>query len=615
MHIDNTLFLREKFPGIRQYFLDHEKDLDLERLVISQSKSKVLTANYKLNENQEMMIHSSYDPIREAERLIKSHAEDLKAGTHVLFYGAGLGYHIEKFHELYPNLTYSIYEPLPEVLFKVSSEIKLERFICEKMKGFYLDRHDQETEEYLQEFQTENRNIHLIVLPSYENIAKEKKERFLEKIKVVILNRRSSLYTTANFQSRWIINSIVNFKKVLQTPNMICDLDSSEFQGKPAVIVSAGPSLAEDIEYIRYIKEKQLAYVFSVGSAVNTLLSYNIRPDAVFTYDPGEQNHLVFDKMVKQNINDIPMIFGSSVGYETLDCYKGPKVHFITSQDRTSLYLLEDQLDIENDLILDSPSIAVMTFQILNKLGASPIIFAGQNLGYLYDRLYSKGIEYEHISSEIDRDELANALVTLDVYGNEIKTNIGFNYMRESIESFAKASKKGTFINTTKGGAAIEGIPFKPITEVIEEILKRPVGINHWWSKENKYKKNLLQGKRTDLKQSIKDFYIIIEKLDKWLQTIKRGTQLKSKLQVDQSLIAFDHIYAELLENLYYKNFIGFSIRVHVEYITNEIRRINQEPDSFIKAIEITKSFGNFIKQCNTAGKEIEKYIKANIFE
>mgnify|MGYP001187642567 CR=1 FL=1 len=86
-------------------------------------------------------------------------------------------------------------------------------------------------------------------------------------------------------------------------------------------------------------------------------------PDAVCTYDPGQKNQLVFEKMIEKGINDIPMIFGSSVGYETLQKYDGPKVHFITSQDKTSMYFLQEQID-QNDLINDSPSIAVMMFQL-----------------------------------------------------------------------------------------------------------------------------------------------------------------------------------------------------------------------------------------------------------
>ncbi|HEY4600596.1 MAG TPA: 6-hydroxymethylpterin diphosphokinase MptE-like protein [Cerasibacillus sp.] len=609
MLIDNILFLRERFPVIRQYFAQHETDLQLQQLECMASKAGYKTIRYHVDKNQPLMVHSIYNPIREAERVIASHKDGIKDDTHIFFYGIGMGYHVEKFIEQYPNNSYSLYEPIPEVFFEMSKHRDINRIIAKNIRHLYVDQHNKETLAYLEEFQTNNRKIHLIVLPSYKNIIKEKYERFHNNIKEMILNRRINLQTDAGFQKFWVMNSIINFKTVLNTPNMLKDIDRTQFEGKPAIIVSAGPSLAEDIEYIRYIKANNLAYIFSVGSAINSLIEYDVLPDAVFTYDPKRRNKNVFKKMIENGIDHIPMVFGSSVGYETIKDYQGPKVHFITSQDKTSLYLLEEQLEFEEHLIVDSPSIAVMAFQVLTKLGTDPIIFAGQNLGYLNGRQYSKGIAYDHIPTNIDKETLDKALITTDVYGNEMKTNHSFNSMRKAIEKIAKLYTKRTFINTTKGGARIEGVPFQTIETLIRETLKQSNNTLKWWKAKNSYNEREVRIKYQLLKKSMKDFINIISQLDKVINNISLSTKVRNKTQLISELQKFDSIYNSLGNNVYYKFFVSFYIRTHVKYVANEIIRLNLEDDIFIKGKEIIELITMFISHCKQANIEINEFL------
>ncbi|SET07516.1 Uncharacterized conserved protein [Oceanobacillus limi] len=605
MLIDNTLLLRDRFPEIRKYFREYEQDLQSDRISVIESKSGFKTLQYFTDDNKKVMVHSKYDPLREAERIISSHKEKINIDTHIFFYGIGMGYHIEKFRELFPNNTYSMYEPVPEIFLEVTKKKLIDNIITSKARNLYIDNHATQSENYLQEFSSNNRNVHVIVLPSYENIAKEKSTGFRKNIKKTILNRRSNLHTNFNFQKRWVINSLMNFGSVLNTPNIIKDIDHKQFIGKPALIVSAGPSLAEDMEYIKHIEKNNLAYIFSVGSAINSLIEYEVLPDAVCTYDPGEKNHLVFKKMIDNKIDHIPMVFGTSVGYEILNKYNGPKTHFITSQDKTSLYFLQDKLDLKNDLILDAPSIAVMTFQVLNKLGADPIIFAGQNLGYLYDRLYSEGIDYEHIPSTVDQKKLNNAITTIDVYGNEIKTNIGFNNMRENIELYADFYKSKTFINTTKGGAAIEGVQFQLIEEVIEKILTHPIEKENWFNSANSYNLDNFKEQHRKLQKSIDSFYKLLESFEHVLSYIARYSNSDKKVLLEKSLIQFDELYNSLNSNDYYKYFLSFYIRVQVEIMGNEIRRLNKESNSIVKGKEIEVLLSNFLKQCKLGHSEL----------
>ncbi|WP_430790865.1 motility associated factor glycosyltransferase family protein [Virgibacillus flavescens] len=614
MLIENILFLRKRFPQIRKYYSENEKEIKLDKLNILDSKSGQKTLSYQTEENKEIMVHSKYDPIREANRIITSYKDKIDEYTHVFFYGIGMGYHIEEFNKLFPNNSYSLYEPIPEIFLALAQNRKLNPIVTNQTSQLYIDGYINDSINYLNEFKKRNENIQIIILPGYENIIKNKINEFSESVRKTVQGRRSNVHTNIHFQKLWVKNSIINFKEVLNTPNIIKDIDHMQFNNKPALIVSAGPSLAEDMESIRFIKENKLANIFAVGSAINSMIEYDVLPDAVCTYDPGGLNHEVYKKMMDSKINHIPMIFGSSVGHETITKYNGPKAHFITTQDRTSSFLLNKQLNVEHDYIMDSPSIAVMTFQVLNKLGADPIIFAGQNLGYLYDQLYAKGIEYENIRSTVDKKQLENAIKTKDVYGNDIKTSISFNSMRENIEYFAKLYKDKTLINTTKGGAKINGVPFRAIEDVVKDVLTVPIEKEIWWNNNNSYKINDFTLQLRNLEQSIIKYEELINKFEELLEVISTNSKMKNKIQIENSFSLFDELYTSLNQNSYYSKFLSFYIRVHVEWIGNEIKRITEVRDPIARGAELAELFSRFIVQCKYGHKELKELLQTHLF-
>src|SRR5690606_34518616 len=190
----------------------------------------------------------------------------------------------------------------------------------------------------------------------------------------------------------------------LSTLNILAD-KKHVFQDKPVLLVAAGPSLADEYDNLRYIKEHGLAYIFAVGSANRALIANEILPDAVVTYDPQEHNYQVFQPMYEKHIDTIPMIYGTSVGYETLEYYQGPKLHFITSQDSITPYFAKNTIT-KSDIVDDSFSVAIITLQLLLKMNAGPIILVGQNFAFRDNLFYAKDIQRGDKSAEVqEKDE------------------------------------------------------------------------------------------------------------------------------------------------------------------------------------------------------------------
>ncbi|MGI6555696.1 MAG: motility associated factor glycosyltransferase family protein [Bacillota bacterium] len=422
--------------------------------------------------------------------MILEEYKNFEDNTAVIFYGTGLGYHIAAFAKRNPNVDFFIYEPVPEVFDQYISHGELSKLPLSRVKSIVLADTEQQAISFFKNFiERINNKLVIIPLPSHKAAFPEQYKQFQELFNKLIKDKRSSLHTNYAFQKRWILNSIKNFKEVISTPNILMEKKGA-FTGQPALLVAAGPSLNEEIEKVRYIKDNGLAYIFSVGSAINTLVENNIYPHAACTYDPTENNQKVFAKVVERDIKEIPMIFGSSVGYETLERYSGPKYHMLTSQDTVSAFFLRSRNGEPIQGVYDAPTIAVVTLQLLYQLGFNPIILVGQNLAYKDKKRHSAGVDY---SSEVTEQEIKNGLWVKDVYGGEVLTNEGFNRMRLQMEMYIEKLSGIKVINTTRGGADIKGAPFVSMEEAMTQYLKDEITVSDWLPESiNSYDNNYL---------------------------------------------------------------------------------------------------------------------------
>ncbi|PXW93018.1 hypothetical protein DES38_10198 [Streptohalobacillus salinus] len=609
MHIDNINYLRENFPRVRKYMLSLP---EIERINVEELKAKndSMTAKIQVGEKK-VFLHSSYSPEKEAEQLIHKETQaNIDEDSHVIFFGMGYGYAIKAFISKYPSKEYSVIEPNIEVFEKVSEKISFSSLFNTKLKYLFVAEEFSYEEMISKIAQSIGKQVKIIALPTYANLYKAEISQLYDLTKNLIRNKRVTFATNYKFQLNWMENSIKNHRYVLDTPNIVSHVDFEQFRNKPVVIISAGPSLSQDIEHIRYIKDNKLAYLFSVGSAINALVSADILPDAVFSYDPGVKNHQVFEKLIAKGLDSIPLVFGSSVGYRLLDLYKGPKMHFITSQDQVTRYLLGDEI-LKKELILDSPSIAVMTFQIVNKLEMGPIIFAGQNLGYLYNRRYAEGIDYNFIDSNVQEKEMNNSLNVEDVYGNVIQTNLGFNNMRESLERFASMYNR-QYINTTKGGAKIKGIEFKTIEDVIEDDLKKGINKDNWWEGNNKYGVLNYHNKLNKLHDAIDDFKIELNNIIN-LNVKISNTDDNSALECYFKEI--DAVRSKLEKNAFYSFFIVKTIKVQHELMIEKLLKLSKEPNILIRSNLVNNMYNNYLPYVVKASNILESLFLSEIKE
>ncbi|MCI1858750.1 MAG: DUF115 domain-containing protein [Sporolactobacillus sp.] len=554
-------------------------------------------------------VHSKYDPQREAQRLIVR-AHDLGQNDTVLFVGCGLGYTLRAFSAAHPDKRLILYEPDLQVLEAFLSYCPLDQWPSGVLTAIFTD--ERKLDNYLLTSIVRGQRLGLFVLPIYERLYGPKVTRLLKQLKEMMLDKRDNLAAEASFQKRWSINAVRNFPALLETPDMLQDVDRSLFAGKPAVIVAAGPSLNAEWNNLRRIKAGGLAWLFAVGSAVKGLINHGIAPDAVCSYDPQAHNYQVVKIVDEKGLTTIPLIFGSTVGYETVERFGGPKLHMIVATDSVSTKLLRRTDGAPITVLSDAASIAVIAFEMLSLLRADPIILAGQNLAYLHNQYYAQGIAYKGWNgATLSEAQQQNALKVKDVYGNDVLTKHNLNMMRQDLEFYIRAAKGSHVINTTKGGAAIAGAAFMPLEEVIGRFLKQKVVDPDWYRCSNHYDRKRVIARLKNVSRTAGDLEVFLARMVKALKRLDElCRQDASPEQIRSQIARFGKTMHKWLHNPYFNTFILPMMKVQTEHAAKVLEQVRFSGDVRLSGRQIVAEFNKLIAVCLDNKQALEPDVK-----
>ncbi|OPX92011.1 MAG: hypothetical protein A4E53_00599 [Pelotomaculum sp. PtaB.Bin104] len=165
------------------------------------------------------------------------------------------------------------------------------------------------------------------------------------------------------------------------------------FTGKPAILISAGPSLNDSLPYVKNISSKAL--FLCVGTVLKKLLEDNIIPHAVVVVDPLP---LVYTSQF-ENLK-IPsqtwLITSPTVDPRIIDMFDG-RVCFFYHNELMALGLSPYFGEI--GLLQGGGSVSHYLFSLAEYLGASPIFFMGQDFAYGTDGSHHYSDKVPHVSA------------------------------------------------------------------------------------------------------------------------------------------------------------------------------------------------------------------------
>ncbi|MGJ4753964.1 motility associated factor glycosyltransferase family protein [Leptospira kmetyi] len=223
------------------------------------------------------------------------------------------------------------------------------------------------------------------------------------KIRKILSSKMSDLLTKFEFERIWVRNTFVNAANFpdSKNPRTRVEFLKEKFANTPAMLVSAGPSLRSQCEWIRKIRDK--VFLFSCDTSLKALLKFGIVPDGVITLDA--QTHSFFHFMGAESSN-VPLFADLVSSPSILRSQKFTKVvHSLTAK-----YVVEASGELKREVTAGSTtaekllgpigdiqsggSVATTAFDLLRNLGCKPIFLVGQDLAYSGREIHSTGTHH-----------------------------------------------------------------------------------------------------------------------------------------------------------------------------------------------------------------------------
>ena len=340
--------------------------------------------------NQEIALHSKYNPVREAE----SFAQNVGVGgSFFVILGISGGYHIEKLLEKFPAskiIAVERDENDINFLFQISLVKKLS---CDKRVVFSLLENLEENLLALYKPALHG-NLIMLSLRQWENLFPETAETARKKINSAIKLLAQDFSVQSHFGKIWQKNILSNLSLAEKTRNFI-DVKKalSSKNQKTAAIIAAGPSLDENIAELKENREKY--FVIATDTAFSALTKQGIESDAVVSIDGQEVSHEHF------------MESGGEKTLYVFDlCASASSVQKILSKTK-NVVLAETGHPLsqyasffegkENFVHLEAGSgtVTIAAASLAKKLGFSDIRFFGADFAYVGGRPYARGTYLE----------------------------------------------------------------------------------------------------------------------------------------------------------------------------------------------------------------------------
>lgn len=456
---DNLVFLKKHYPNI--YLFANGNSYNKDKYVVCDSKNDE-TSIYIATEQTKMFIHSMYNPTKEAEGWVNYITDTIEEVKNILVFGFGLGYHLQALIDRFPDKKIYIYEPDYELFLATIEGIDLRPILAHPNIATFAVGHEQSIRKGLLNYISLqiSESFRYLILPIYNKTHKQLVEDFLNDTAIVLRSYRMNLGTVNNFQLNWLENILNNVVKNLISPS-IQSLKST-FQGITAVIVGSGPSLQQDIEYLRKLKAHCL--IIAAGSSIQALLHNQIEPHLVVSMDGSEANYRAFKDL---DLSHIPLLYVPLIKYEILQDYNDNLIHVMFNSDLISNYLFDAVKDMP--VFFSTSTVTGTAIQAAIHVGCNRVVLMGQDLSYPNNQYYTEAVDHE------DEETITKALSDLtecvdNVKGEKNRTTIQMQFMLQNMESVISSYPSIPFINTSQMGANIKNTRWQPIEEIYEDV-------------------------------------------------------------------------------------------------------------------------------------------------
>jgi len=286
----------------------------------------------------------------------------------------------------------------------------------------------------------------------------------------------SALYSDVLYSHKIVENVLFNFKRL----NGAFD-GRGKFEGIPAVICGAGPSLAKDFSMLGEIKDKAL--IFGGGSAITVLTENGVQPHFAIALDPNDEE---YDRLHQASYFEGPFLLAPRLHHGVLNTTNGPFGYLKSDTGGIVENYLEEELGIEGDPIgpdLGEEAFSVTTLAISHAyaMGCNPIILLGVDLAYTGGVRYAAGVEAKEDQTK-DPRALEEKIVRKGIGGEKVETLLKWVMESDCISAFAKNHRDVEMVNATGGGLGFKGMKNVSLEKIFSKRKSQDLsGLIHQW--------------------------------------------------------------------------------------------------------------------------------------
>jgi hypothetical protein len=423
-------------------------------------------------------LHSRYDPAAEAARLV----DTLDVGGPVVFYvfGLGLGYHLDALLERAGGeAIFCVFEPDLRLL-RTAME-------CRDLTGVFdgrrvmfftqLDKADLFTRLTPHTAMVSLGTASLVHPPSVQ-LQPEFHAQFQTWVAEFASFGRTSMNTLVLNGRRTAENIAQNLAWYAASPSLSRLRD--RHRGKPAIIVSAGPSLRKNKHLLKDASDR--AVIVAVQTTLQPLLEMGVEPHFVTSLDYHEICTRFFEKLPPTLRTEL--VAEPKANNAILSMYPGPIS--ILGNDYADSLIAETRPD--KSRLPGGATVAHLAYYLAEHLGCDPIIFVGQDLGFSDGLCYAPGTSYEDVwRPELGRfctaemkqwDQIVRERFILrriaDYDGRSMYTEERlFSYLQQFERDFANS--KARIIDASEGGAAKRGATPMKLADALDAYCREPL--------------------------------------------------------------------------------------------------------------------------------------------
>ncbi len=439
---------------------------------LEQARNGAMTARVRLSDGREIFLHSRYEPQVEAKRFVDS--LDLDNNFVFVVSGFGLGYHIrELFNRATSETVVVVLEPELYVIraglwnIDFSKEIKDNRLI-------FLNSTNQGL------LHKKLTPISTILTMGTALVAHPYSKQWHEKFHIEMREHISNYMSFCRMSFVTLVgNSKITQQNVVE--NLIyyvccppIDVLRRRFAGYPAIVVSAGPSLAKNIDFLKQAQGK--AIIIAVQTTLKTLLKKGIKPDFVTSLDWSPVSRRFFQDI--EDFDDIHLVAEPKVSCVVPDIFTGKKS--LLRNEFADMCLGE--LAKPRESLRAGSTVAHLAFYLAEFIGSDPIIMIGQDLAFTDNLYYAPGgAVHEMWAVELNRfytlemkewERIVRNRNILrkvrDINDRMIYTDEQmFSYLQQFERDFAQSNS--TVIDATEGGAKKRGAIIMKLEEALQK--------------------------------------------------------------------------------------------------------------------------------------------------